>query len=666
MQEKSRLSLRDPVSLLNGVGVTTTKVFNKLKIFSIEDLLRHLPKRFIDARNVTTISRAKNMIGESVVLKARVICLRTKKSFRKKISITHALLSDPTGQIECVWFNRPYMCEDKFGETVFLYGKITKNNFTSRVMIDNPIELKANGIYPIYKKSEFLSDVKLRKYIRQSLDINIPTDDLDNLAEQNNLPKLSDAFSIIHFPNDFLQYRKAKLRFDYEGLTKYIVAGKIVSEMLGDNKAVKLLGERQVDLFINSLPYKLTPDQIGAINDINKDFKKDKPSNRIIVGDVGVGKTVVAASACINAIASKKRVVWIAPTEILANQHFEYMKNNAKSYIKKITLLTSSSKKSADLDSDLIIATHAAIYSNHKITNLGLVIVDEQHRFGVKQREELLKNRQKYPHFLSMTATPIPRTIAHLIFGTLDISFIKTKPNSRKEIKTYFVNKKKLEDSYNFVASKLEKGQQAFVICPLIEEMESGDLLSVREEYKKLSNSPLGKFRIKMLHGKMKSKEKNKILNDFANKRFDILISTTVIEVGIDIADATVVMIENAERFGLAQLHQIRGRVGRREIESFCLLYSNNLNQNTSERLKKFCQTTNGFSLAEQDLKARGPGSLLGFEQSGFADFDFNWLEDEHLVEISYKTANYIMENKNKFKIFIQKAKDLLLSEHLE
>lgn len=667
MPVKNNLSLQDSVALLKGVGPETKRLLHKFNILTIEDLLRFLPRRYLDARNVVLIKEAQNSLGDPCIIKGQVNSLQTKKIYSKKMSVTNALIKDSSEQIECVWFNRPYMDKSYIGRHLVLYGKIVKNDFSGRNILDNPMILPESGIYPIYKKTDNLTDVKLRNLIAQALECEIGADELDEVARTFGLISFAQAAKSIHFPDSFGDFRRAKERFDYEGLTRYILAGQIINSSIAQRKAYKLENEKVVNDFITTLPFDLTKDQISTISDVNTDLASEKPSNRIIIGDVGVGKTVVAAAACINAVKSGKRVVWLAPTEILASQHFQFMTSVSDGFIDEIGLLTSSSKNKDDIaKSDLIIATHAAFYGSQKIKEIGLVIIDEQHRFGVAQREKLLKDRDRYPHFISMTATPIPRTIAHLLLGTLDISFIRTKPKARKEIKTYFVNEKKKRSAYEFVAGLLEVGQQAFVICPLIEEDESGELNSVKSELNKLKDTCLAKFAIKSLHGKMKQDEKNKIIKEFSQGKFQILVSTTVVEVGIDIADATIVMIEDAERFGLAQMHQIRGRVGRRNMQSYCLVYSNNLNEKTKKRLQTFCSTNDGFALAENDLKQRGPGSLLGFEQSGFADFNFSWLENKKLREVSRETAEMIMNSKENFPVFYKQARNLLLSEHLE
>jgi ATP-dependent DNA helicase RecG len=445
-------------------------------------------------------------------------------------------------------------------------------------------------------------------------------------------------------------------------------------------KALKVVCDSKIlDDFIEQLPFKLTEDQNEAVDDFIGDFKRSYPMNRLVQGDVGSGKTVVALLAAHLAIKSGFKTAYLAPTQILARQHFEtarkLMPNNTE-----ILLLTATSR-SKDINerikkADLVIGTHALIQKDIKIDNLALVIVDEQHRFGVDQREYLLKTGRVAPHLLSLSATPIPRTLAHIIFGNLDVSTIFEKPSGRLEVKTYLIPENKRADSYRFIEKLISTGQQAFVVCPLIEQKSGSadgrlfdvlDRKAVESEMRNLQKTVLAKRKIESLHGRMKGEDKEEKMQRMQNGAIDIMVSTSVVEVGVDVPNATIMVVEGAQHFGLSQLHQFRGRVGRNKMQSYCFLFTDeNLNDKTKERLKVFVQNSDGFKLSEMDLRQRGPGAVLGVDQSGFVGINPLWFENTEVLRKASKLAGDLVQDLENMPDLFSKVKEKLETKHLE
>jgi len=619
---------------------------------------------------------------------------------RKGVWIVQADLSDETGKIEAIWFNQPYLKKSlRIGLRCLFHGQVTYNFATKNQALLNPAIYPEAGILTIYPQTEGLSSRQISRFVRSAQNAGyeltefLPKKTLDRFK----LTELTRATKSLHSPSSIGEFQAARHRFNFNNLLTFILANLHQQKNLKKFASFKIETDlEQIRGAISSLPFKLTADQKRVLWEILGDFKKEHPMNRLLQGDVGSGKTIVALLASLAVIKSGYKVAWMAPTDILARQHYATAKSFFRNSNVKISLLTASAKmsevKSEKLkvksesknskleETQLIIGTHALLY-NGLPEDIALVVVDEQHRFGVEQREALqIKNKGRMPHFLSLSATPIPRTLAHILFGNLDISTIKTMPTGRKTVKTYLIPKEKREDSYKFIKTLLSRGQQAFVICPLISKNEqetfAGDTLfdqtaderrTVEEEIENLKKTAIGRNKMASLHGRMKSDEKNKIMGEMQSGQVEILVSTSVVEVGVDFKRATVMIIENAERFGLSQLHQFRGRIGRNNLQSYCLLFSNNLESGkTRDRLKAFVQNTDGFKLAEIDLRQRGPGAILGLNQSGFKHFNPLWFENTQLLSDASSAAKEMVDNLDQIPALKQKVLKQLETEHLE
>lgn len=681
------MRLGDPVENVPRVGPIFAKKLKKMKINTLADLLFNFPKSYKDFSNVSFIKNIK--INEENCLKGKIIDIGLEKTWVKKMSIITALIQDETASIQAIWFNQPYLMNIlKKGDEVLLAGKVIIKN--GRIIVSSPVYEKVSSqetthlgrVVPVYQESKGLTSRYFRyvlKPILKNLAEKIPETLPEEIRKEYNLLELKEALYQIHFPDSMKMAQKARERFSFENIffiSLFSCKKRVENQK---EKAPRIpINQQIIDRFIASLPFELTKSQKGASKEILKDMDKTWPMNRLLQGDVGSGKTVVAVLAAINAVKNKNQVVLMAPTEILTKQHFKTFFNFLKNFNINIGLLTGKEDKyySKKLKSDtieisrekilektlkgeidILIGTQALIAPEKKkknkrkllFKNLGLVIVDEQHRFGVKQRAALsAKNQEKIPHLLSMTATPIPRSLALTLWGDLDLSVITQLPKGRRKIITKIVTEKNRKETYQFIEKEIKKGGQAFVICPRIEanneEDEKAEIKTVEREYEKLSQRIFPNLKIEMLHGKMSAKEKEKKMKDFRAKKFDILVSTSVVEVGIDIPNATIMMIEGADRFGLAQLHQFRGRVGRSNLQSYCFLLTESKNPATRERLKAMIKYDNGFKLSEIDLKLRGPGDFFGVKQWGLPDFTMALIKDVEMVEKTRKTAEKILK----------------------
>jgi len=682
------MKLGDQIETIPRIGPVFAKKLKKLKIKTLADLLFNFPRDYKDFSKISDIKDIK--INEENCIKGKIIDIEIKKTWIKKMTIITALIQDNTASIQAIWFNQPYLINTiKKNDEFILAGKtIIKNN---RIYLYSPVYEKAKEetrhvgrIIPIYTETKGLTSKYFRYIINPiitQLKDKIPETLPEEILKKHDLLELKQALYQIHFPDSLELAKKAKQRFSFENIffislfsyKKKIENTKEKAPTIPINQAV-------VDRFISSLPFQLTKDQKKSSITILKDMEKSYPMNRLLQGDVGSGKTVVAILASINAVKNKKQVVLMSPTEILTKQHFKTFFNLLKDFNINIGLLTGKEdkyyskklksdtieisrekilEKTKNGDIDILIGTQALIVpkkgKQKKIIfkNLGLVVVDEQHRFGVKQRAALLeKENDKIPHLLSMTATPIPRSLALTIWGDLDLSLIAELPKGRKKIITKIITEKERSQTYNFIKKEIKNGGQVFVVCPRIEanEEENAEIKTVKEEYEKLSKEIFPEFKTEMLHGKMTPKEKEKIMKNFKLKKFNILVSTSVIEVGIDIPEATVIMIEGADRFGLAQLHQFRGRVGRNDIQSYCFLLTNSPSKTTKKRLKAMIKYDNGFKLSEMDLKLRGPGDFFGIKQWGLPDFAMSSLKNPKLVEEIRETVQDLLKNDSELK----------------
>jgi len=669
-------NVNDPVTSLPFVGPSQAEKFSRLGINNVDQLLEYLPRDLLDLSNPSPINKISAKFSEKVIIHARVEDVSVIKTPRKHIWMVQGVLRDGAGELAVHWFNQPYLRNFfKKDRKYILYGEYSYDFQARKIALSNPEIFQDAGIFPIYPQTKNLTSKQISRAVRSAVDSGYRLPDL--------IPSISNSFITknIHFPSSVEEYKNARKSFIFQKLIIFILANLYLKKESEHSPAYKVNPNRGlVGEFISLLPFELTKDQAKAIEDILDDYNKKYPMNRLIQGDVGSGKTVVALIAALMAIRSGYRVVWLAPTNILAAQHVatvEKFLKTMKSIKIKVALITSQTKRQKDnkhqITADLLIGTHALLQKDMKLEEVGLVIIDEQHRFGVDQRSALF-NQKTIPHLLSLSATPIPRTLAHIIFGNLDISTIQMKPVGRIGVKTYLVPEAKRADSYKFIDSLIEKGQQAFVICPLIENKTSDDVLfevddrkTVANELAKLQKGVLSHRRIAALHGKMKPTEKEEIMANMQDGEIDVLVSTSVVEVGVDVPRATVMMIENAEMFGLSQLHQFRGRVGRNDLQSYCLLFSQNLeNEKTRDRLKTFIQNHDGFKLAEMDLRQRGPGAVLGTTQSGFSRFNPLWLENTKLLEDASKKAKELIEKLDTLPELNEKVLAELKTEHLE
>lgn len=637
------ITLNSKISELGGVGAGYAQKLEKLRIMTVRDLLFYFPRRWDDFSKITPIRDIK--VGETVSVRGTVYDISTKRSKRGR-AVTEVILSDDTGTTKAVWFNQPFLEKNlQKGEEVFLAGTLEWNYgqiaFASpayeKVHDDTGVEdLRHVGrIVPVYPETEGVTSKWLRSKIvgLAKLVYGIKEYLPEEVKKRHELMDLSAAIRTMHYPENFDELKKAQKRFLIENLFCLFCSVLAVKKGETTDRAIAIpFDEATGKKFVESLPFELTDSQRKAAWAILKDIGKSEPMNRLLEGDVGSGKTVVAAMVALMTAHRGYQVAILAPTEILAHQHYESFRALLKGFEIKVALLTGSAKPTekkeilkglADGDIQVIIGTHALISPEIKFWALALVVVDEQHRFGVDQRMALKTangENGKMPHFLSMSATPIPRTLALTVFGDLDISVLTDMPPGRKRVQTNLIPPEKREDGYRFIDQKIEEGRQVFVICPLVSASDKLGVKSAEEEAVRLDKSIFAHRKVGLLHGRMKSEEKAKVMNDFKEKKIDILVSTSVIEVGVDVPNATIMVIEGAERFGLAQLHQFRGRVGRGEHQSYCFLFTETWSDLIESRLNALISSENGFELADRDLEIRGPGELLGLKQSGKID----------------------------------------------
>ena len=635
------------VSKLYGIGPSIAKKLKNLGIETVKDMLYHFPRKYEDFSNLIKIKNLK--INQKASIQGKISQIRTTRTFRKRMFLTEALIEDKTGAIRIIWFNQPFLMRSiKKGTHITLAGKV--NFDESGVYFSNPVyeittkNLTHTGrLVPVYPETQGLTSRFLRYQIK-------------NLIQNLDLPwEIKQA----HFPDSQKSADKAryKIAFDELLLVQLYVLKQKQKNKKNKSPIIKF-DKKLIKSFVKSLPFKLTNAQRKASFEILQDLEKPYAMNRLLEGDVGSGKTVVAIIAALQTAKIGYQVVFMAPTEILAKQHYLEAKKLLKNFDLKIGLITGSCRRGVACNAptqDILIGTHALL--NQKFENLGLVIIDEQHRFGVKQRAVLAN-----AHLLTMTATPIPRTLALTVYGDLDISLLDEMPKNRQKIITKIVAPANRNKAYDFIRKQIKQGRQIFVICPLIEESKILQTKAVKLEFENLSKKIFPEFKIDFLHGKLK--EKQEIMQKFAKNKINILVSTSVIEVGIDIPNATVMMIEGSERFGLAQLHQFRGRVGRGKYQSYCFLFTESASRTTRARLKAILECDSGFELAEKDLKIRGPGQFLGIKQSGLPDLQMASLFDLKLIKKTKQEAEKIFPNLNKYKDLQKKLKTFTINLH--
>ena len=668
------------VIFIKGVGPKVGCALNKLGIYTAEDLLFYFPRKHVDYSNRTLIKQLKPDTNTTIFGQ-----IKSAQGFvtRNNLSILKVKIADESGSLDLSFFyakaNRHllerYKAQFPQGAGIMVSGTVKMSSFDGKLTLDKPQysimagdfgtnvmesgpnsgqNLNLGRIVPIYPLNEGVNIKTLRKAIFNCIEIyksHIPTILPPYLIEKYDLLEKKEAVEQIHFPKTMEILEKARFSLVFEEL--FLIQLKLAllrEENRKNNKSIplKTKAEGLVQRFIKNLPFELTNAQKKAIKDILKDLNSTTPMQRLLQGDVGSGKTVVATIMLLAAIENNYQGVLMAPTEILAQQHY----NNLVQWLTPLGLsiglfLGSNTKKlRKKIEQDLkngqthiAVGTHALIQENIEFNNLGAIVIDEQHRFGVKQRT-LIKNKAQSPQMLTMTATPIPRTLALSVHGDLDLTIIDELPKGRKPIKTALINNSGRKYAYELIDDEIKQGRQAYVVYPLIEESETLSAKAATIEAEKLQKEVFPQYKIGLLHGKLKNEEKEQIMSDFKNKNYDILVSTTVVEVGVDVPNATVMLIENGERFGLSQLHQLRGRVGRSDLQSFCIISTTTKSQETRERLKIMEETNDGFVIAEKDLQLRGPGEFLGTRQSGLPDLIISDLvKDAKILELARNEA---------------------------
>ena len=629
------MDLSKDVKYIKGVGPNRVQLLNRVGIFTLNDLITYFPRDYEDRSKPKEIYECID--GEEALIEA-VVTTRMAQIRLKRNTMYRITVRDETATCTITWFNQSYLKNIfKVGQKYKFYGKISKkeNKFemTSPVFDSEEKENNTGKIIPIYPLTYNLSQNIIRRIIENGLkeiDGNIEETLPEYLIKEYNLYGLEEAIKKIHFPEQFEDFNKARKRLVFEELLAMQLALlELKNNYSTDTKGIQFSKEAKMSEIINTLPFNLTKAQLRVLEEIDNDMESDKPMNRLLQGDVGSGKTVVAMIAAYKAVKSGYQAAIMAPTAILASQHLESFEELLEGQGIKCELLISSvtKKKKEELrerlangEIDILIGTHAMLEDNVVFKNLGLVVTDEQHRFGVKQRTTIVE-KGEHPDVIVMTATPIPRTLALILYGDLDISIIDELPPNRKQIETYAVRKSLSNRVNNFIKDQIKQGRQAYVVCPLVEENEEMDLKSVEALYKTYKEETFKDFNVAYLHGKMKAKEKDVIMNDFKDGKIDILISTTVIEVGVNVPNSSIMVVENAERFGLAQLHQLRGRVGRGEYQSYCILKYEGNSDTIRERMKVMVDTNDGFVISEKDLELRGSGDFFGTEQHGLPAF---------------------------------------------
>lgn len=642
------------MQFLKGVGETRAKTLSKQGIFCVGDLLRNYPRAYEDWNNITTLRDAE--IGKSVCVKAVV----AEKPQLVRISggrfLVKTVIFDMTDYIPITFFNNKYVKDQLIEDEEYLFfGKITFDKYDNKSMVSPRFEKspEKQRIRPIYKATSAMPSKTTERITENALREvkgNLPEILPEYIVKKYRLMGFEESLSAIHFPESEKELALAKRRLIFEELL-LLQMGLLSEKSTGGSRISQALSTDFTAEFFASLPFEPTNAQRRAVAEATADMMTNKPMNRLLQGDVGSGKTAVAAALMYNAVKNGYQAALMAPTEVLATQHFKTLSAFFGDDV-KIELLTGSvtaknkriiREKLENGECNIVVGTHAIIQNDVNFDNLALVITDEQHRFGVAQRATL-SSKGKNPHTLVMSATPIPRTLAMMIYGDLDISVLDELPKGRQPIKTYCVPTSFHERIYKFIRKNIAEGRQAYIVCPLVEESES-ELISATEYYEYLKTSYFSDCTLALLHGQMKPKDKDAVMNRFYSGEVQLLISTVVIEVGVDVPNATVMVIENAERFGLSQLHQLRGRIGRGSHESTCVLLSDAQNEEARDRFDIMCRTTDGFEIAKKDLEMRGPGDFFGSRQHGLPDMRIaNLMTDTRILYEAQKTAKELID----------------------
>ncbi len=654
------LDINKDVKYVKTVGPNRVKLLNKLKIYTLKDLITYFPRDYEDRSKPKKIYECID--GEEVLIEAMPTG-RINEMHKGRMTISRLIVKDQTGTCYITWFNQGYL-KNKFqpGRMYRFFGKISNKN--GRFEMNSPVydeidQSKNTGkIIPIYPLTFELKQNTLRRIIENGLlevKGQLPETLPEYILKENNLWDINSTIERIHFPVEFSDFNKARERLVFEELlTMQLALLKLKNNYEHETDGIQFSKEVKMSDVINILPFNLTKAQLRVLEEIDNDMESNKPMNRLLQGDVGSGKTVIAMISAYKAVKSGYQAAIMAPTAILASQHLESFQGILEELGIRTELLISSitKKKKTEIleklqngEIDILIGTHAILEENVVFKKLGLVVTDEQHRFGVKQRGTIAAKGQN-PDIIAMSATPIPRTLALILYGDLDISIIDELPPNRKKIETYAVRKNMEERVNNFIRKQIKEGRQAYIVCPLVEENEDIDgLQSVIELAERYQKETFSEYKVAYLHGKMKPKEKDEIMLKFKDGEIQILIATTVIEVGVNVPNASIMVVENSERFGLAQLHQLRGRVGRGEYQSYCILKYEGNSETIRQRMKVMCDTNDGFVISEKDLELRGSGDFFGTEQHGLPEFKIaNLFEDITILKKVQGLALKIME----------------------
>ncbi len=657
-------ALKAPLTTVQGIGPKSAKTLEKLDMRTLADLLWHLPRRYDDYSQLETINRL--WYGQEVTVIGTVEGVDLREVRKGRMKLTEAIISDGTGSLRITWFNQPWIANRlKPGQPIVLSGKV--DQYLGKLTMSNPEwepleqrQLHTNRIVPVYPLTAGISGKWLRRVIHsvvQRLAMRVPDPLPEQVRGSAELMPLGQALKQVHFPDSWETLKRAqhRLAFDEMFMLQLGVLRQKRAWEAVEGQSLQI-GDDWLDAFVNGLPYKLTAAQKKSLDDIRKDLASTIPMNRLLQGDVGSGKTVIAAAAIGMAAAGHAQSAFMAPTSILAEQHYrtllDLLPDSAGIPPERISLLIGATPESeketirenlATGEIQIVVGTHALIEDPIVFKQLGLVIIDEQHRFGVEQRATL-RQKGDNPNLLVMTATPIPRSLALTVYGDLDLSVLDEMPPGRQPVETRLLLPNERSRAYSFIQGQLDRGRQAFIIYPLVEGSEKVQTKAAVDEHGVLQNQVFPQNKVGLLHGRMKAEDKEQTMDRFRNSELDILVSTSVVEVGVDIPNATVMLIEGANHFGLAQLHQFRGRVGRGEEKSYCLLIPDEISDADNQRLKAMQSTDDGFELAEMDLDHRGPGDFLGTRQSGFAELKTAQLTDIKLIEKARRQAQQLFE----------------------
>ena len=660
------IDLLKDVKYIKGVGPERVKSLNKLGIYTLEDLITYYPRTYEDRSKAKKMDELEN--GEEGLIEAICVSRISEIRIRKNMTIYKLIVRDETATCEITWFNMPYLkTKFKIGNRYKFFGKVKRT--ASKIEMNSPIfeeaenSINTGKIIPIYPSIYELTQNTLKNIMNNGIKMvygNLVETLPEYLLKEYNLIDINKAIKNIHFPENFEEYNKARQRLVFEELlVLQLTLLNLKNSYAVDETGIAFNKNVHISDVINTLPFKLTRAQTKVLEEIDSDMESAKPMNRLLQGDVGCGKTAVSIIASYKAVKSGYQVAIMAPTAILAKQHLENFRKMLGQFNINCELLVSglTKKQKEDIlerlkagEIDILIGTHALLEDNVEFKKLGFVVTDEQHRFGVRQRAKI-SSKGTNPDVLVMTATPIPRTLALILYGDLDISIINELPPNRQKIDTFAVRQNMEDRVNNFIKTQINEGRQAYIVCPLVEENEEIEAKSVLELAEKYKNQTFKEYKVEYMHGKLKPAEKDAIMEDFKNGEIDILISTTVIEVGVDVPNANIMIIENAERFGLATLHQLRGRVGRGKYKSYCILKYKGKSDVIKQRMEIMTKTNDGFVVSEKDLELRGSGEFFGTKQHGIPEFKIaNLFEDIETLKSVQSVAIKIIEEDSKLE----------------